>query len=146
MLLSPLLKMLFVCLKLTPASFEQWFEENSALNELIFLLQEREIVACGHGLASHMPPCRHGLSSYSVPSFPPLQAQQNTSIESQTKPEVTEHSQRVKSTNVNFLTFLPPLLGSQLLPEIPGVDGNYFKEQFVFRSKLRGNLSHQLFK
>lgn len=43
----------------------------------------------------------------------------------------------MKGTNFNFLTFLPPLLGSQLLPRTPGFDRNYLKEQSVFRSKLR---------
>lgn len=75
--------------------------------------------------------------AYSVPSDPLLQAWLNTRTENKTKPRVTVHSQRMKGTNFNFLTFLPPLSGSQLLLQIPGVDRNYFKEKSVFRSKLR---------
>lgn len=75
--------------------------------------------------------------AYSVPSDPLLQAWLSTRTENKTKPRVTAHSQRMKGTNFNFLTSLPTLFGSQLLLQIPGVDRNYFKEQSVFRSKLR---------
>lgn len=144
-----LFRMLFACLRLTPVSFEQRFEEIGGLNELIFLLQKGEIVARGARRGwwhASLPTSAFPLPAYSVPNAPPLQARLNTGIESKTKPGVTDHSQRVKSTNFNFLTFLPPLLGSRLLLEIPGVGGNYFKEQFVFRSKLRENPSHRLLK